>query len=57
MNIGELKKYIADIPDGVNVCFCTNGGNLYNDYWEAKGAVRIYDIEEWFDRFVLVVDE
>lgn len=41
MTIGELRKYIEIIPDEAGVCFCTEGDNPVNDYWEASGITRV----------------
>lgn len=54
MTIGELKEYIDDVPDDVDVCFCTNGENPYNDFWTTAKVIRICSFDGEFDRVVLM---
>lgn len=58
MTIGELKKYIEIIPDEAGVCFCADGDNPVNNYWEANGITRVTIFgEDQTQDFICLISE
>lgn len=44
MTVKEVKEALKDIPDDVEISFCTDGCNPYDEWWGINTIIRITDI-------------
>lgn len=54
MTIGELKEYIDNVPDDVDICFCIDGENPYDDFWATVKVIKIRSLDGKFDRVAFI---
>lgn len=55
MTVKELKELLADVPDDVEVAFCSEVCDIYNNASEVTAALRLTNLElPGDDRVILV---